>query len=72
MCRLPVTFGGGSTIEYGGLAAGRVGLEVAGVHPALGTAALSTAPGSQDLGRASPDGGSGLALAVTAPFYEPR
>ena len=43
MCRLPVTFGGGSTIEYGGLVAGGVGSEVAGVDPALVQLALHRA-----------------------------
>ena len=40
MCRLPVTFGGGSTIEYGGLSLDGVGGEVAGVDPALVQLAL--------------------------------
>ena len=40
MCRLPVTFGGGSTIEYGGLAAGRVRREVARIQPLLVDRAL--------------------------------
>ena len=43
MCRLPVTFGGGSTIEYAGLAAGRVGREVTSVDPALVELALHRA-----------------------------
>src|SRR3546814_10132108 len=52
MCRVPVTFGGGSTIEYGGLP------EVASAakYPAFtqpSYRSASTSPGFQLLGRAS-------------------
>src|SRR5712672_315109 len=68
MCRLPVTFGGGSTIEYAGLPLDGSALK----YPALTQPSYScdsAAPGSQDLGRASAEG---VAPAVTAPFYGVR
>src|SRR5258708_19254105 len=68
MCRLPVTFGGGSTIEYAGLPLDASALK----YPALTQPSYScdsASPGSQDLGRASAEG---VELAVTAPFYGVR
>src|SRR3981081_951838 len=72
MCRLPVTFGGGSTIEYAGLLLAGSALK----YPALTQPSYrspSAAPGSHDLGRESTPGlAGGRGLAVTAPFYEVR
>src|SRR5258705_12876929 len=68
MCRLPVTFGGGSTIEYAGLPLDASALK----YPALTQPSYScdsASPGSQALGRASAEG---VELAVTAPFYGVR
>src|ERR1700738_5053541 len=67
MCRLPVTFGGGSTIEYAGLLLAGSAVK----YPAssqLWYSPLSTAAGSHCFGRASAAGESGRA--VTAQFYE--
>ena len=51
MCRLPVTFGGGSTIEYAGFPlAGSAVKYPASTQPWYSS--LSTALGSHDLGRA--------------------
>ena len=70
MCRLPVTFGGGSTIEYAGLLLDASALKYpASTQPSYSS--LSTAPGSHDLGRAvAGSAESDRARAVTAPFYE--
>ncbi|GAB2675497.1 hypothetical protein GCM10027088_63300 [Nocardia goodfellowii] len=67
MCRLPVTFGGGSTMEYGGLPL--AGL--AAKYPAATQRSyipLSTWLGSQLLGRASARFGLSEAALVTQAF----